>query len=377
VAAQCPQTAVAASVATNPDNPVKVLILWTHWSGYMDACARELQHLLSCELDIVCLQGQDANSPFADEEFFSYPCGVHTLNANSLAYLQARSYDLVLICSWHIKEYRVLARSSRRHSVRVLCMDNQWFGSARQYLGIAAFRVYLRSLYDFAFVPGGRQARFATCLGFQPREIIEGHLACGDGFLPAAEGKRPRCFLFAGQLVPWKGIHELASAWQLYVGRNSDPWRLKVCGTGPLLDSLKGLPSTELLGFIQPSQLPEVMNQATALVLPSLRDAWGVVVHEAAQAGLGLIVSSACGAADYFLRDGMNGRLVPPGDPKTLCEALEWFHQSDERLQRVGERSVRLAAQRTPLSWACAVSRALALGRTGSPRTALPGVTST
>jgi glycosyltransferase involved in cell wall biosynthesis len=241
-------------------------------------------------------------------------------------------------------------------------MDNQWAGSARQYIGITSFRFYLRRLYDFAFVPGTRQARFASHLGFRPHEIIEGHYACADDFLRPSTIRRPHAFLFAGRLVEEKGVHELASAWQKYIERNSNPWDLKVCGVGLLSAMLKDLPSTELLGFVQPSRLPDIMSQASVLILPSRREPWGLVIHEASKAGLGLILTSACGAADYFLRDRLNGRLVPTGDAAALSEALEWFHHLDDvSLQQVGARSASLAAQRTPLSWACSVSRALAI----------------
>jgi glycosyltransferase involved in cell wall biosynthesis len=179
----------------------------------------------------------------------------------------------------------------------------------------------------------------------------------------------PPSFLFAGRVVVEKGIYELANAWRMYVQRNTNPWRLKICGTGPLSEILTGLPHTELLGFVQPSQLPEVMARASVLVLPSLKEPWGLVVHEAAQSGLGLLLTTACGAGDYFLRDGHNGRLIPPGDASALCEAMGWFHQLDDAgLQHVSQTSAMLSTQRSALSWACAASRAVSLGRAGWAR---------
>jgi glycosyltransferase involved in cell wall biosynthesis len=343
---------------------MKVLILWMHWNGYMDACAKQLQRLLSCELDIVCFQRLDKNAPFSESEFYAYPCNPYLFDSQTFARVQDQSYDLMLICGWHVKEYRTLAHLGRGRSIRVLCMDNQWHATVRQYTGVLAFRTYLRRLYDFAFVPGDRQARFASYLGFGSHEIIEGHLACADGFGPSTDTSFPRSFLFTGRLVAEKGVDQLANAWFEYVKRRTNPWTLKVCGTGPLSQLLLGLPHTELLGFVQPSQLPEIMSRASVLVLPSLKEPWGLVVHEAAQSGLGLLLTTACGSADYFLRDRLNGRLIPPGDACALCDALEWFHQLDDvGLQRVSETSAMLSTQRSALSWACAASRALNHGR--------------
>jgi len=234
----------------------------------------------------------------------------------------------------------------------------------RQYAGMVAFRGHLRTLYDFAFVPGARQARFASRLGFSADEIIEGHLSCADTFGEAPRTRGSRSFLYVGRLVPAKGVEHLAKAWALYVRDNADPWTLTICGEGPLKTMFEGAPHVARLGFVQPSELPAVMAQACALVLPSVREPWGVVVQEAAKAGLGLLLTTACGAADYFLRDGLNGRLTSPGDPAALCEALEWFEGLDaQRLDEVSETSVRLGAQRSPLSWACNASRALVPAR--------------
>ena len=51
--------------------------------------------------------------------------------------------------------------------------------------------------------------------------------------------------------------------------------------------------------FIQPENLEKVKN-AGCFVLPSLKDNWGVVVHEFAAAGLPLIISDGVGAKLLF-----------------------------------------------------------------------------
>ncbi len=320
--------------------------------------------MLSCDLDIMYTEQIDQNAPFSENMFFNFPCKKYACNPKNIADIQNNYYDLIYVCSWHVRGYRDIARSRKGKAIRILCMDNQWMGTARQYIGIAAFRLYVRSCYDFAFVPGNRQAKFASYLGFGAHEIIEGHYACAESFTSAAQVVAPRAFLFVGRLIDLKGVNVLASAWRIYVQRQSDPWTLRICGAGPLRSGFDGLPCVEILGFVQPLELPVVMQRASALVLPSLYEPWGLVVQEAAKAGLGLIASSACGAADYFLRDMLNGRLVQKGNVEELCAAFEWFHQlSDAELDSVKRKSAILGAQRSPSTWTCAASRALTLGR--------------
>ncbi|WP_051356336.1 glycosyltransferase family 4 protein [Azorhizobium doebereinerae] len=341
---------------------MRIAILWTGWSGYMDACARALQAFTGCELDIVCFAGA-ADAPFRAERFFRYPCRVLALDALRAGLPETR-YDLAIICGWHVPAYREIAAALAGRTPRVLCMDNQWRGTARQYLGIAAFRARWHRLFDHAFVPGPRQAAFAVRLGFPVTRVIEGHLSADTAaFTPQAEETtRARTMLFAGRLAPEKGLDTLAQAWRGFCGdRRHESWRLKLCGAGAEETLVRALPQAELSGFVQPADLPGVMRTCAALVLPSRREPWGIVVHEAAAAGLPLILTDRCGAADTFLRDGLNGYRVPAEAPDALQAALERFAALEPEDRRaMAARSVDLSRQRSPLTWAAAVTRALA-----------------
>ena len=44
-------------------------------------------------------------------------------------------------------------------------------------------------------------------------------------------------------------------------------------------------------GFIQPKYLNDLLLNSSALILPSRYEPWGVIVHEAAAAGLPIIIS--------------------------------------------------------------------------------------
>ena len=149
----------------------------------------------------------DQNAPFSENMFFNFPCKKYACNPKNIADIQNNYYDLIYVCSWHVRGYRDIARSRKGKAIRILCMDNQWMGTARQYIGIAAFRLYVRSCYDFAFVPGNRQAKFASYLGFGAHEIIEGHYACAESFTSAAQVVAPRAFLFVGRLIDLKGVN--------------------------------------------------------------------------------------------------------------------------------------------------------------------------
>jgi glycosyltransferase involved in cell wall biosynthesis len=65
-----------------------------------------------------------------------------------------------------------------------------------------------------------------------------------------------------------------------------------------------------------------VYRCADVLVLPSDYEPWGVVVTEAAAAGLAVIASSVVGAAADVVEEGVNGRIFRRGDKEHLVECL-------------------------------------------------------
>jgi glycosyltransferase involved in cell wall biosynthesis len=328
----------------------------------MDACARELQSFLNCELDIFCFsEGTDA--PFQRELFFKYPCSVTNMTGSEDNIPELRQYNFLIICGWHVKAYRRAAIACRGKAMRVLCMDNQWLATPKQLLGIAVFRSYLFRLFDYAFVPGLRQAQFASYLGFRASKIIIGHYSCAPEFFrdDISDKTTPtKSFLFVGRLTEEKNVNVLVRAWRVFNNRAKTDWKLIVCGTGPLSSEFDQLNNVELLGFVQPIELPNIMRRASALVLPSRREPWGVVIHEAAASGLGLIVTEPCGAADYYLRNRLNGFRVPADNVPALADALEEFSKLDNStISSFGAKSRILASQRTTSTWVSAVTIAM------------------
>jgi glycosyltransferase involved in cell wall biosynthesis len=346
--------------------PIRVTILWSQWSGYMDACARSLVEDFGCDVTIAVMPLSD-EAPYSESKFFQFDSTVFKLDPETqheLREIESNPADITVVCGWHIEPYRKLARRLAGRSIRVLSMDNQWHGSLRQWAGVAVSPFYVRPLYERALVPGKRQYAFARKLGFRDDEILIGHLACDfDRFAASFHERQDRplnkAFAFVGRLAPEKGLDVLLDAWKLFTGRRGLDWRLKIIGTGPLSPSSNGVPGVEQVGFVQPEDLPRLLLDATVFVLPSRWEPWALVLHEAAAAGMPIICTDVCGAADAFVEDWLNGAIVPAGDAEALAGKFEWISGlSEQELRAMGRRSYELASRRTPRTWAETVLKA-------------------
>lgn len=269
--------------------------------------------------------------------------------------LAAFAPDVLLTCSWDVGAYRRISRAMAGTTLRVLFMDNPWLGTAKQWAGRLASPLVVRPMCDAAFLPGERAADFAVRLGIPADRILRGAYTCDHDRFAAvalARSERPaEAFVFVGRLVVEKGVDILAEAYRAYRAASASPWPMTVCGAGPQAGVLAGLPGVEMLGFVQPAELPRVFARTGCLVLPSRFEPWGVAIHEAAAAGLAVVATTACGASSRFVVDGYNGAVVPPADPAALALAMARIAGRGD-LAAMGARSTELARQLTPARWA-------------------------
>jgi glycosyltransferase involved in cell wall biosynthesis len=90
-------------------------------------------------------------------------------------------------------------------------------------------------------------------------------------------------------------------------------------------------PEAVFTGIVGHDALVREYRQATALVLPSRAESWGLVVGEAMACGLPVVVSDACGSADMVV-NGRSGFVVPAGDVDALRAAVVSLHEDRGRV---------------------------------------------
>jgi glycosyltransferase involved in cell wall biosynthesis len=179
-----------------------------------------------------------------------------------------------------------------------------------------------------------------------------------------ASDKWPKQFIYVGRYVREKGFDLLLKGYQRYRVNQSDPWGLTCCGTGELATLAEGVKGVKDVGFIQPNDLPSHLLQASVLVLCSRSEPWGMVLAEACTAGMPVIATHVCGAAPELLRDLDNARVIPPGDPAAIGDAMSWMHGKSEHFVRMGKYSEHLAMPYSAEAWADRLMKIIELRRT-------------
>jgi phosphatidylinositol alpha-mannosyltransferase len=113
---------------------------------------------------------------------------------------------------------------------------------------------------------------------------------------------------------------------------------------GPPLD----LEGVSALGWVADDEKVAHLAQAEVVCAPSLAaESFGIVLAEAMAAGVPVVASDLPGYRSV-LRDGEAGRLVPPGEPALLAEALYEVLGDEDQRRRLAAAGL-VAAER--LSW--------------------------
>jgi glycosyltransferase involved in cell wall biosynthesis len=131
------------------------------------------------------------------------------------------------------------------------------------------------------------------------------------------------------------------------LGELPEEWSLDIVGTGPdrgMLEKLSvdlGLASrVRFHGFVSRAEVPGFLRRCGVYAMPSDNEGLAVAALEA----------MACGAAVVFTRirgfetivtDGVNGRLVPVGDVKSLAAAIVDAWERRDELGRAATATVR------------------------------------
>jgi glycosyltransferase involved in cell wall biosynthesis len=254
----------------------------------------------------------------------------HGYKANLLGLLAARRVGIPIISVSHgwtgeslrVRLFEALDRRVLRRMDRVVCVSEAQARKVRR-AGVPDAKV--RVICDAV-----RGERFAEARPEYRRKLEE--------MFP----RRPRLIVgAAGRLSPEKGFQHLVDA-AGRVAKEDPSIGFVLFGDGPLRSALAqridalGLDGAFRLAGFSPD-LDLYYPQFDLFVLPSFTEGLPNVVLEAFAAGVP-VVATAVGGTPEVVEDGVNGRLVAPGDAAALARRIAETLADDDRRRVMGLR---------------------------------------
>ncbi len=154
--------------------------------------------------------------------------------------------------------------------------------------------------------------------------------------------------LFASKLQTRKLCSDLVSAYAALVegaAEATQPY-LVIAGDGEERSNLEaqvaalGLTGVRFAGFRNQTEIPRFLALATVFVLPARHEPWGLIVNEAMNAAIPIIVTDDIGAQPDLVTDGVEGCVYPVGDIAALTNALRRVLATPETAARMGQRAL-------------------------------------
>lgn len=193
--------------------------------------------------------------------------------------------------------------------------------------------------------------------GGAPVETVDNAVEVSEFEVTGAD-RTPPTVLFVGVICRRKGTLELARAARRLRDRGITDWRLVVVGgKGPTPEEeyaeivaefeAAGLGDC-LVGPEYGEQIKARLAEADVFVLPSYLEGQPIAIIEAMASGVP-VVGTTIGAVPDLIRDGVEGRVVEPGDVAALAEALEQLIADPELRARMSTAIRERAEQRHSL----------------------------
>lgn len=305
---------------------MKVLVLYTRLTGYWLSCM-QYDYQNNGNEYLVIRKTPSSEAPFK----IASETGIEIIDGDNLSVQELDSLatrfnpDLLYVSGWSDKRFLEIALKYKKLSLPVITgMDNQWLGSLRQHLASVFSTVLVRKYFTHIWVPGKPQYFFARKLGFLPHNILTG-LYCADEriFSEVTQSKYKKQLVFVGRLVEHKGLKILFNVLNDLIAANQFDVEILFVGSGPLEVEIPEHKGIKHIPFVNPEELPKLLENSGYFILPSLYEAWGVVIHEAVLAGLPIITTYESGAASDFVIHGFNGFLYDANNSKQLKSIIQ------------------------------------------------------
>ncbi|MDP2704155.1 MAG: glycosyltransferase family 4 protein [bacterium] len=346
----------------------KIAILTSHPIQYQTPLFKKISEHLDINLTVYFREKKGVTAPYYDQEFgrevqweipllegysHTFLSGFQALSKE----LRAGSYDALILYGWNSWMNMIAFIVCRLRKIKIFMYgENPLHQELKKHNPLQKIkRIMLRFLFKsvsaFLFI-GEENRRFYKFLGVPERKLFNMPYAVDNerwgNERKSAKHKNPEhkpTILFVGKLIPRKRPLDLIRAFAPL----DTEGELIMVGEGSLRKELESyvrnhsIKNVRFMSFVNQGALSEYYDEADIFVLPSgAGETWGLVVNEAMNFSLPVIVSDAVGCATDLVRQGTNGFVYPEGDVKKLSECIRALIKNKNMRTSFGQKSGNL-----------------------------------
>lgn len=236
-----------------------------------------------------------------------------------LTLLKSINYSLIIIGGWDYIEFWIVSLLCPKKK-NGLILESSVFESKTSGLKGFIKKIFI-SRISHIYASGKAQSDLSYALKFTGKLKITKGVGIFNYSPPLSFYKSDSVtnFLYVGRLSSEKNLEQLVKIF------NSLPnLSLNIIGFGPLETHLITISKENIifLGAIANSELFAYYRSNDVFILPSLSEPWGLVVEEALNNGIPVIVSDKVGCAPEIVRNDINGLIFDLTDKEGLKKAI-------------------------------------------------------
>ena len=222
------------------------------------------------------------------------------------------------------------------------------------------YAIRLLNQFDHAVFPSKAQATAFIGQGLTAPTTVISNGVDGDRYRPGPDGiatveeryqlPRGRRLLFVSRLAKDKNIDVLirsmprlreVDAHLVVIGIGDDEHRLR-----QITRDLDLTDRVHFLGYVPEEDLPSIYRASDLFAIASECEVQSIPTLQAAATGLPIVAVDAAALPD-LVTNGVNGSLVPPGDPAAIASAATGILRNEEQAREMGRASLETSRAHT------------------------------